>query len=93
MAKSTINQAIATVAYGITAGTTVSVYHSDPVLVYGDRGGLYCVGMLSSRGLNTVSDYQNLTVTLVDNNNFTVKNTGASGIQITVTGAGKITIS
>lgn len=74
--------------YHLAGGASVSLYHTMPVLIYTDRGGLWSTGQASSRGLATLVAYSGFTITLVDNSNLTITSGIPGGATIAVISSG-----
>lgn len=71
---------------------TVNIYHSEMVLLFSDRGGLYGEG-IANRGLQGFSTQGSISVTHVDANNLTVQNTSTYGTSIMIISGGEITVT
>ena len=102
-AATTINNELATLnsnlsnkatfaTYTISGSETVNIYHSDGILLFSDRGGLYGEGV-ANRGTQGFSTEGSITVTHVDGNNVTVQNTSTYGTTIMIFSGGNITVT
>ena len=78
--------------FSLKAGGSCTIKHTNSILVFTDRGGLWSEG-INGRSLSAISTTSTISVKRTDNKTLTVINNGSYSTRICAFGLGKITIT